>query len=198
MRDLDGLHDPAELDVLMAPVELAVLAGRERQRHEGLGESWAGFDGFPTPDEPLHAVVGTAVALSLQSLEQPACGAALGFRQMALDPQPGFQDIFECPQHRHRLLLAAVEWLALTAAMFTHSRPGQVQITGDRTDTLLADEVTTPDLGNQIHDQHPRFSNAKARGSHDQGGNYWTLFTPGIWKYLHAVLHPGTRCCGCL
>src|ERR1700722_19300486 len=24
----------------------------------------------------------------------------------------------------------------------------------------------------------------------DQGGNYWTLFTPGIWKVLHAVLHP--------
>ena len=23
----------------------------------------------------------------------------------------------------------------------------------------------------------------------DQGGNYWMLFTPGIWKYLHAVLH---------
>ena len=22
-----------------------------------------------------------------------------------------------------------------------------------------------------------------------QGGNYWTLFTPGIWKLLHAVLH---------
>ncbi len=23
----------------------------------------------------------------------------------------------------------------------------------------------------------------------DQGGNYWTLFTPRIWKHLHAVLH---------
>jgi transposase-like protein len=23
----------------------------------------------------------------------------------------------------------------------------------------------------------------------NQGGNYWTLFTPGIWKVLHAVLH---------
>jgi hypothetical protein len=23
----------------------------------------------------------------------------------------------------------------------------------------------------------------------DQGGNYWALFTPGIWKVLHAVLH---------
>ena len=24
----------------------------------------------------------------------------------------------------------------------------------------------------------------------DRGGNYWTLFTPGIWKDLHAVSHP--------
>ncbi|WP_291688621.1 hypothetical protein, partial [Bradyrhizobium sp.] len=23
----------------------------------------------------------------------------------------------------------------------------------------------------------------------DQGGNFWALFTPGIWKGLHAVLH---------
>jgi hypothetical protein len=23
----------------------------------------------------------------------------------------------------------------------------------------------------------------------DQGGNFWALFTPGIWKVLHAVLH---------
>jgi|GEM_PF-2301267 len=27
----------------------------------------------------------------------------------------------------------------------------------------------------------------------DQGGNYWTLFTPRIWKDLHAVLHPNLR-----
>jgi len=28
----------------------------------------------------------------------------------------------------------------------------------------------------------------------DQGGNYWTLFTPGIWKVLHAVLHYKAPC----
>ena len=31
----------------------------------------------------------------------------------------------------------------------------------------------------------------------DQGGNYWTLFTPRIWKVLHAVLQsklPAGRC----
>ena len=29
----------------------------------------------------------------------------------------------------------------------------------------------------------------------DQGGNYWTLFTPGIWKDLHAVLHTSWQRC---
>ena len=27
----------------------------------------------------------------------------------------------------------------------------------------------------------------------NQGGNYWTLFTPGIWKVLHAVFQTGAR-----
>jgi hypothetical protein len=27
----------------------------------------------------------------------------------------------------------------------------------------------------------------------NQGGNYWTLFTPGIWKVLHAVFQPDLR-----
>src|SRR3954468_6135457 len=33
----------------------------------------------------------------------------------------------------------------------------------------------------------------------DQGGNYWTLFTPGIWKSLHAVLEAliVAECCPC-
>ena len=34
----------------------------------------------------------------------------------------------------------------------------------------------------------------------NQGGNYWTLFTPGIWKVLHAVLHSGVagNPCACI
>src|SRR6478609_2816997 len=37
-------------------------------------------------------------------------------------------------------------------------------------------------------------SPAKPPDDHmDQGGNYWTLFTPGIWKVLHAVLEPGRQ-----
>ena len=60
--------------------------------------------------------------------------------------------------------------------MFTHSRPGQVQITGDLTDTLLADETTAPDLGNQIHEQQPQLLQRKRR----------MIARPG-WKLLDAV-----------
>jgi len=31
-----------------------------------------------------------------------------------------------------------------------------------------------------------------------QGGNYWTLITPEIWKVLHAVLHTGSSLNGVL
>jgi hypothetical protein len=41
MRDLDGLHGAADLDMLVAPVELAHLAGRESQRHKGVREGRA-------------------------------------------------------------------------------------------------------------------------------------------------------------
>ena len=79
MRELDGLHDAAEFDLLVAPIELADLAGGEGQRDKRLGECRAGFGGFPALHEALHAVIGAAIALGLQPLEQATRGAALGF-----------------------------------------------------------------------------------------------------------------------
>ena len=162
MRDLDGLHDPAEFDVLVAPVELANLAGRERHRHKGLGQGRADLDGFPAPHIPLHAVVSAAVALGLQSLEQPTRGAPLSFGQLAFNLQPGFQGRLERTQHRRRLPVSAIQWFAHGAAMLAHRGTGQVQVTRDRADALLADQMTTTDLGNHIHGQHPRSPSAKA------------------------------------
>ena len=91
MRNLDGLHDASELDMFVAPVELADLTGSKRQRNVGLRQGRAGFGGLPPLHEPLHAVVGTAIPLGLQSLEQPPRGAPLGFGQQALGSQPGLQ-----------------------------------------------------------------------------------------------------------
>ena len=59
MRDLDGQHEAAELDLLVAPIGLADLAGRESQWNEGLYEGRAGLVGLPALNKALHAVVTT-------------------------------------------------------------------------------------------------------------------------------------------
>jgi len=55
--------------MLMAPVELADLAGREGQGDIGLRKGGARLGGLPALDKPLHAVIGAAIALGLQALE---------------------------------------------------------------------------------------------------------------------------------
>jgi hypothetical protein len=39
----------------------------------------------------------------------------------------------------------------------------QFQITRDRTDALLANQMTAPDLGNHIHEQQPQILQRKRR-----------------------------------
>jgi len=162
MRDLDRLHDAAEFDMLMAPVELADLAGGKRQRDVGLRQGRAGFGCLPALHEPLHAVVGAAIPLGLQPFEQPTRGAPLRLGQQAFGSQPGLQPLLECSQHRCRLLVTAIDRFGLGPAMFANGRARQLQVTRDRTDALPADQMTAPDLGNHIHEQHPRFSGQTA------------------------------------
>jgi hypothetical protein len=123
MRNLDGLHDAIELDMLMAPIELADLAWRKYQRNKGLCDARTRLGRLPAPHKPLHAVVGTAVSLGLQSLEQPARGAPLGFGEMAFHPQPAFQRLLERSQHRRWLLLPMIDRLGLAPAMLANRRP---------------------------------------------------------------------------
>ena len=52
MRDLDGLHDASEFDLLVAPIKLADLARRKIQRNKALGHGWAEFGRLPTSNEP--------------------------------------------------------------------------------------------------------------------------------------------------
>jgi len=162
MRDLDGQHDAAEFDLLVAPVELADLAGRESQGNEGLCEGRAGFVSLPALNKALHAVIGAEISLGLQPLEQAACGAALGFGQQAFGPQPVLQALLEGAQPGRVLLEPAIDRLGLGPAVFANRRAGQVQVTRDRADALLAHRTAKSNFGNQIHDQHPRFSSSNA------------------------------------
>jgi hypothetical protein len=162
MRDLDGLHHASEFNMLVAPVELADFARGKRQRHIGLRQGRTGFCRLPALHEPLHAIVGAAIPLGLQALEQPTRGAPLRLGQHALGAQPGLQRLLERAQHRRRLLVALVDWLGLGAAMLANGWARQFQVTRNRADALLADQMTAPDLGNHIHEQHPRFSGQTA------------------------------------
>ena len=124
MRDLDGLHDAVEFDMLMAPIELADLARRERQRDKSMRERWAGLGGFPALNETLNAVVGATISLGLQPLKQPARGAALGFRQQTLGSQPFLQRLLKRAELWRGLLFPAIDRFALGSAMFADRGAG--------------------------------------------------------------------------
>jgi len=79
---------------------------------------------------------------------------AMGFRRLSARPRHHAQ--VDGRPHRQQRRSDNPGILALF-------RPGeQFQVTRDRADALLADQTTAPDLGNHIHEQHPRFSSAKA------------------------------------
>ena len=53
MRDLDGLHDAAEFNLFVAPIELAGLAQGQTPVNEGLRQGGAGFGSLPALHIPL-------------------------------------------------------------------------------------------------------------------------------------------------
>ena len=64
MRHLDGLHHAIDLNVLVAPVELADFTGRECQGNKGFLGGRSDLTCIPLLYEALHAVVGAAITLS--------------------------------------------------------------------------------------------------------------------------------------
>jgi hypothetical protein len=49
------------------------------------------------------------------------------------------------------------------SAVLTNRRTRQLQVTRNRADALPANQMSAPDFGNHIHEQHPRNSSSKAR-----------------------------------
>ena len=58
--------------------------------------------------------------------------------------------------------VALLDRFGLGSAVLANRRARQFHVTRDRTDALLTDQMTAPDLGNHIHEQHPRFSGQTA------------------------------------
>jgi hypothetical protein len=70
---------------------------------------------------------------------------------MALGGQPAFQYGLEITQLRGRLLLTKIDRFAFGLQVLAHCRTRQLQVACNRADALAADQMTTPDFGNNFH-----------------------------------------------
>ena len=130
-----------------------------------------GFDG------PLYAVVGLAIAFALQLLEQALSGAPLPFWTLGVLLQPDNQQRLIITQLRLGLYAALVgRWLALIEVLLD-GIAREPQFARNPADRLAVDQVTTADLGNGFHAEHPRFLRQKHRRVTDSRG----------WSILDAV-----------
>ncbi len=100
---------------------------------------------FPNHDASKHGFGNCGNGSHPGLFLHPVLGAPLRFGQQALGAQPGLQHLLERPQHWRRLLLPLVDRFGLSPAMLANRRVGQFQVTRNRTDALLADQMTTPD-----------------------------------------------------
>ncbi len=183
MRQLYALRHPAQLDHLVAPVELAGLAGWERQRHEGLGHAGAaGAPCLPLLHKALHRVIRASVALGLKPLEQAAGRPPLPPRQAGFDGQPLLQLGLEISQPWTRLAPTLVDRLLQHSERLADRRPGKLKTAGDGTDALAPHKMTPSDFGYEFHTYHPRLLRQKSRMvAHLRGGKNSTLFSPDPW-----------------
>ena len=75
------------------------------------------------PWESFRARLRATISFGLEPLEQPAGGAALGFRKQALGPEPDFQRLLKGAQSRRRLFVSPVNRLGgQRPAVLAHCR----------------------------------------------------------------------------
>ena len=154
VRHLDGHGQPADLQLLMAPVELIGLAWCKFQRHVGVRRLEPRLLP-PTPYEPSHGVVATLVALSLKLLEQDLGRASvlLGLFGVVLQL---LNDPIREPFHlRHGLHRAMIFKLGRVGPEDLADRvPAQVEVPGDLPNRLLVSAMGQLDLAYCLHRQH--------------------------------------------
>ncbi|MDP3439410.1 MAG: hypothetical protein Q8R95_07400 [Azonexus sp.] len=97
--DLDGECYTADLHVFLAPVKLAGIARGKGQGHKGFFDRRFRLCRLPLLHEALHAVVGTAISLGLQTFKESLGGASLRLREVTLGDQTAFQYRLEITQH---------------------------------------------------------------------------------------------------
>ena len=189
MRDLHRHGDAVDQHDLVAPVELVRLARLEAQRHEGRRRPRASRPSPSrgvSPDGVVPAFVAqTAEVLVDPQQRYPIPAAPRGIRgQQPIELVP--------PGAELRLGLDAALVLKgglLRPQNLPDNLPRQLQLTADLLDRLSLNKMCPADLGDRLHNQHPKLGSRYPREHcepHRQGGPFWKPITPETGSLLRA------------
>ena len=158
VRHLHRRRNPAQLDLLVAPVELVGVARREAQRHERLARR-----GQPAPlvlpaaGVAAHGVIRAFVALAAEKIGDPRQGQPVLLRRRRVGRQHRLQPLDEQTQLPMRLLGPLIVERGLARPQnLAHRVARQPQLPRDRPGALALRKMLSPDLRNRLHNQHPR------------------------------------------
>src|SRR5262249_15302825 len=176
LRHLGLRRHPGDDDNLVAPVELVGLTRRKDQRYVGYRRALA-LALRPRPPEASHRIVAPRVATQAELSKNPLVGQALALGL----PRILAEHLLQCrhvgPQPRPRLLPAHVAALGLLlgANNLPHRVACKLEITRNRFDLPLLNEVRPTNLRDRIHSHHPpldpwRESRTRGRIYHPGGG----------------------------
>jgi hypothetical protein len=154
VRHLDGHGQSADLQLLMAPVELVGLTRRELQRHVGIRRLESRLLP-PAPYEPSDGVVAAFVASSLKFLVQNLRSASVLLGLLGVVLQLLNDPARESFHLRHGLDRAMVFKPGRVGPEDLANRvPAQVEVPGYLPDRLPVSTMGQLDLAYRLHRQH--------------------------------------------
>ena len=141
--------------VLVAPVELAGLAGVEAQRHIGLGRRQQTAPAPPRPGVAADRVIAALVAQLAKVLMDLQQGQTVPALLLLVGLQLALKLLHPRPKLRHRLNLALVAVRGRIAPNHLAYRVlGNPQIPGEPLDRNALHQMIPTDPRNRLHNQH--------------------------------------------
>src|SRR5262245_30227854 len=184
LRHLGLRRYPGEDDNLMAPVELVGFPWREDQGHVGDRRALA-LPFRPCPSVTTHGVVAASVPTQPKLGKYALIGQSLALGQSCVLAEQLLQRRNLVAQLGSRLIPAHIVVLGslFAANDLSHRIACKLQITRDRLDLPLLNEVRPTNLRDRIHSHHPPLD--PLRESRTRG----RFTTRGVGSNLHAD-HP--------